>query len=99
MKAYFTDGIDLTKIENLVSIATNVGLDAAETERFLNSSEGLVDVTTEEMMHTQRGISGVPFYIINNKYGLSGAQPSEVFAEALLEISAEKVSEGEVTNH
>ncbi len=95
MKAYFTDGIDLTKTENLVTVAAHVGLDAAETETFLNSSEGVVDVTTEEMQNAQRGISGVPFYIINNQYGLSGAQPSEVFAEALLEISAEKASAGD----
>jgi predicted DsbA family dithiol-disulfide isomerase len=95
MKAYFTDGIDLTKTENLVAIATHVGLDAAETETFLNSDEGLVEVTTEEIQNVQRGISGVPFYIINNKYGLSGAQPSEVFAEALLEISTEKAAAGE----
>jgi predicted DsbA family dithiol-disulfide isomerase len=89
MKAYFEQGIDLTKMENLISIATQVGLDPEKTKSFLDSTEGLVEVTTSEMQNAQRGISGVPFYIINNQYGVSGAQPSEVFAKALLEISIE----------
>jgi predicted DsbA family dithiol-disulfide isomerase len=55
----------------------------------------MAEVTTSEMQNAQRGISGVPFYIINNQYGVSGAQPSEVFTKALLEISTENVSEGE----
>ena len=95
MKAYFEQGIDLTNSENLISIATQVGLDTQETKSFLNSTEGMAEVTTSEMQNAQRGISGVPFYIINNQYGVSGAQPSEVFAKALLEISSENVSEGE----
>jgi predicted DsbA family dithiol-disulfide isomerase len=96
MKAYFEEGVDLTKTESLLSISTKVGLAVEETKVFLNSTEGLVEVTTAEMQNAQRGISGVPFYIINNQYGVSGAQPSEIFAKAFLEISAENVAEGEV---
>jgi predicted DsbA family dithiol-disulfide isomerase len=92
MKAYFEQGIDLTKTENLISIAKQVGLDPEKTKSFLNSTEGMVEVTTSEMQNAQRGISGVPFYIINNQYGVSGAQPSEVFAKALLEIRTENSS-------
>jgi predicted DsbA family dithiol-disulfide isomerase len=95
MKAYFEQGIDLTKMENLISIATQVGLDPEKTKSFLSSTEGMTEVTTSEMQNAQRGISGVPFYIINNQYGVSGAQPSEVFAKALLEISAENMSDGQ----
>jgi predicted DsbA family dithiol-disulfide isomerase len=95
MKAYFEDGIDLTKTESLISIATHVGLDAEKTKMFLSSAEGIAEVTTEEMLNAQRGITGVPFYIINNQYGVSGAQPSEVFIKALLEISSEDIVEGE----
>lgn len=95
MKAYFEQGIDLTKMENLISIAKQVGLDPEKTKSFLNSTEGMVEVTTSEMQNAQRGISGVPFYIINNQYGVSGAQPSEVFANALLEISAENTTASE----
>jgi predicted DsbA family dithiol-disulfide isomerase len=95
MKAYFIDGIDLTKSKNLIAIASNTGLNGEETKNFLNSSDGLLEVTNEEMQNTQRGIRGVPFYIINNQYGISGAQPSEVFAKAFLEISSESLTEGE----
>jgi predicted DsbA family dithiol-disulfide isomerase len=92
MKAYFVDGIDLTKLENLLTIATTVGIEEGETKKFLHSTEGLLEVTTEEMQNTKRGISGVPYYIINKKYGVSGAQSSEVFAKALLEISSENIT-------
>jgi predicted DsbA family dithiol-disulfide isomerase len=95
MKAYFEEGVGLTKSENLISISANLRLDMEETKNFLNSTEGLVEVTTEEMQNAQRGISSVPFYIINNQYGVSGAQPSEVFAKAFLEISAQSITEGE----
>jgi predicted DsbA family dithiol-disulfide isomerase len=95
MKAYFIEGIDLTKTENLIAIANKVGLNVEEVKKFIDSSEGLVEVTTEEMQNAQRGISGVPFYIINNQYGVSGAQPSEVFAKAFLEISNQSITAGE----
>ncbi len=92
MKAYFEQGLDLTISENLISIATELGLDNEATRNFINSTEGLIEVTTSEMQNAQRGISGVPFYIINNQYGVSGAQPSEIFVKALLEISEENIS-------
>lgn len=93
MKAYFTDGVDLTKTENLVHVATSVGLDATAVKTFLNSDDGLKEVVAEEKLNVQRGISGVPFFIINNQYGVSGAQPSDVFANAFLEISGVSVKQ------
>lgn len=93
MKAYFTDGVDLTKTENLVHVATSVGLDATVVNTFLNSDDGLKEVVAEEKLNVQRGISGVPFFIINNQYGVSGAQPSDVFANAFLEISGVSVKQ------
>jgi predicted DsbA family dithiol-disulfide isomerase len=95
MSAYFEKGIDLTKKENLLAIAVEVGLDKNKTEAFLNSDELLAEVKVEEQMNYQRGISGVPFYIINNKYGVSGAQPTEVFMNAFREISQEVTANGE----
>lgn len=89
MSAYFEKGIDLSKSENLVAIAAEHGLDAKDTGRFLRSDELAADVKLEEQLNYKRGISGVPFYIINNKYGVSGAQPTEVFVNALREIGSE----------
>ncbi|MBI1769244.1 MAG: DsbA family oxidoreductase [Bacteroidetes bacterium] len=91
MSAYFEKGTDLSKVENLVSIAAEHGLDARETELFLNSDELIAEVKLEEQLNYQRGISGVPFYIINNKYGVSGAQPTEVFVNTFKEIAESKL--------
>ncbi len=91
LKGYFEEGIDLSKKENLLSIATKAGLDTIKVSSLLNSDEGLVEVELEERMNAQRGISGVPYFIINNKYGVSGAQPAEVFQKAFLDIARESV--------
>jgi predicted DsbA family dithiol-disulfide isomerase len=96
MSAYFEKGIDLTKTQNLVEIADKLGLNKDEVESFLKSDELKVEVKMEEQLNHQRGISGVPFYIINNKYGISGAQPTEVLANALTEIGSEIAVSAEV---
>ena len=93
MKAYFEEGIDLSKRENLIDVAAKAGLNAARVSSLLNSDEGLAEVELEEKINYQRGISGVPYYIINNKYGVSGAQPTEVFVQALREIAKEPVQQ------
>lgn len=84
-KAHFTDGIDLSKQENLIAIASDAGVDPQQVENLLNSDEGAAEVEGMERQLQQLGITGVPFYIIDNKYGLSGAQPSEVFVKAFEE--------------
>ena len=84
-KAHFIDGADLSKNENLVQLATQVGMDPARVEGLLQGNEGSAEVETAERELQQLGITGVPFYIIDNKYGLSGAQPSEVFIKAFNE--------------
>ena len=90
MKAYFEDGVDLSKLENLVDIATQNGLDKNEVQSFLASGAGADEIKQMELLSQQRGVSGVPFYIINGKYGVSGAQPSDAFVEILTEVAAEK---------
>ncbi|MGE0587468.1 MAG: DsbA family oxidoreductase [Cyclobacteriaceae bacterium] len=87
MKAYFEEGKDLTQKSTLVEIAAGAGLDSERINTLLSSDEGLVEVQYLEQMNYQRGISGVPFYIVNGKYGISGAQPSETFVSAFKEIS------------
>ena len=87
LKAYFEDGIDLSKMENLLKIAGNAGLSIEKVKLFLESGEGLKEVELSEQRSHQRGISGVPFYIINSKYGVSGAQAPEFFARTFQEIA------------
>ncbi|MBS1508735.1 MAG: DsbA family oxidoreductase [Bacteroidetes bacterium] len=88
MSAYFEQGVDLSKNKNLVAIAVKQGLDETRVTDFLNSDELTDEVKMEEHINVQRGISGVPFYIIDNKYGVSGAQASETFVKALTEIGS-----------
>jgi predicted DsbA family dithiol-disulfide isomerase len=93
-KAYFTDGIDLSKNENLVEIATSLGMNEVDTTLFLSGSAGTEQVVMAETELQRMGITGVPFYIINDKYGVSGAQPSSSFIQAFRNIAQE--NEGEV---
>ncbi len=96
MKAYFEDGVDLTKRENLLAISKSVGLNSDTISSLLDSEEGLAEVILEEQNNIQRGINGVPYYIINNQYGISGAQPKDTFIKALTQIGNESVTaEGE----
>jgi predicted DsbA family dithiol-disulfide isomerase len=89
MKAYFEDGTDLSKKENLISLALSCGLESRRTTAFLNSNEGMKEVIELGNQNYARGISGVPYYIINDRYGISGAQASQTFANALCQISQE----------
>jgi predicted DsbA family dithiol-disulfide isomerase len=94
-KAYFTDGVDLTKNENLVQVATQAGMDEENTEQFLASQEGTLEVAAAEKEMQKLGITGVPFYIINQTYGVSGAHPSDTFVQIIEKIQEPVVSEGD----
>lgn len=89
MKAYFEQGVDLSKPENLVRIGVECGLNEDETAKYLASSQGIEETKAMEQLNYRRGISGVPFYIINQKYGVSGAQPSEAFVQILTGVAKE----------
>lgn len=95
MKAYFEDGIDLTKKENLVAVAAGAGLSAQNVEKLLSTHDGLAEVEFAEQELQKLGISGVPFYIINNKYGVSGAQASETFIDVFENMNKETAPSGE----
>ncbi len=94
MNAYFEKGVDLTKRENLIEISEKAGLNPEKVSTLLNSEAGLVEVIQSEELNHQRGISGVPYYIINNQYGISGAQTADVFVRAFSEIGQLTPTEG-----
>jgi predicted DsbA family dithiol-disulfide isomerase len=89
MKAYFEDGVDLSKKENLITVASNAGLSEEKVKKLLSSDEGIAEVAHTEREMQKLGITGVPFYIINNKYGVSGAQASKTFADAFSQVAFE----------
>jgi len=88
-KAYFTEGVDLSKKENLIDVAVGAGLQKEKAEAALADETALAQVAFTEKEMSKLGISGVPFYIINNKYGVSGAQASDAFVKAFKEIGVE----------
>lgn len=95
MKAYFEQGVDLSKRDNLADVAASAGLDRGEVMDLLRSDEYIREVVTSQQISHQRGVTGVPFYIINDKYGVSGAQPSSAFAEIFQSVGSEILVQGE----
>ena len=98
MSAYFEKGIDLSKDKNLIAVAVGLGMDEKSVTNFLMGEEFSAEIKMEEHVNRQRGISGVPFYIIDNKYGVSGAQSSETFVKALTEIGSKISSTADACN-
>jgi predicted DsbA family dithiol-disulfide isomerase len=88
-KAYFTDGKDISNFDTLAQLGTGIGLDAAEVRATLNS-DAFANAVDEDIYHaSQIGVRGVPFFVLNDKYAVSGAQPAETFAGALNQAWAE----------
>lgn len=81
--AYFSQGVDLGEDEALVRLAVDAGLDADEVRSLLAGDAYLDAVQADLAQARAYGISGVPFVVIDGRLGVSGAQPVEVFAEAL----------------
>ncbi len=81
--AYFTQGRDLGDHEQLAEVAASVGLSRAEALAYLASDEGGAEVDASQQEAYQTGVTGVPFYVLDGRYALSGAQPVEVFLQAL----------------
>lgn len=92
-KVYFVDGKSIADHEVLLNALTELGLKRDELQRVLDSDEYRNDVIHDEQEAAQLGIRGVPFFVINHKYAISGAQPYEVVKQALQKISSEEVAE------
>ncbi|WP_158990173.1 DsbA family protein [Mucilaginibacter sp. L196] len=82
-KAYFTDGKNTDDINTLIELGTAIGLDAAEVKQTLESDAYAGEVK-EDIIEAQRlGVRGVPFFVLDRKYGISGAQAVPVFEETI----------------
>jgi predicted DsbA family dithiol-disulfide isomerase len=91
MAAYFTEGRHLGEDEELVALAAEVGLDAEAARAALADHTYLDAVRADEEQARAYGINGVPFFVIDGKYGVSGAQPAEAFAQIVRQVWAEHV--------
>ena len=99
MKAYFVDKQDLTQENVLVELLGKYGWSAEKTISIINSDVAMDKVKEEINYYRQLGVTGVPYFIFNQKYAISGAQPAEVFMEILEKVSKEmeiEMVEGEV---
>lgn len=82
-QAYLTEGERIGDPETLVRLGAQAGLDEAEARAVLASDRFTDDVRADERQAQAFGISGVPFFVIDRKYGVSGAQPAEALLQAL----------------
>ncbi|UKJ07888.1 DsbA family oxidoreductase [Solitalea lacus] len=89
LKAHFSEGKDIAHHPTLVELGAEIGLKEDEVKRMLESDEFGYDVRVNEQEAQQIGVKGVPFFVFNRKYGVSGAQPLEVFTETLNKAWAE----------
>ncbi|MFK7785570.1 MAG: DsbA family protein, partial [Crocinitomicaceae bacterium] len=96
LKAYFVDLSPLNDSTVLHTILADFGWDSTKVDAIIND-QSIAQQVQAEIAHFQKmGVSGVPFFILNGKYGISGAQESKTFLEALNQIDAmPAVSEGE----
>lgn len=91
LQAYFTESKNLSDLETLADIAVASGLDRQEILAVLNDKTTYAnDVRIDEGLAQQYRITGVPYFIINQKYAISGAQPLETFVGALQKVWEEE---------
>ena len=90
LSAYFVEGRHVGRDEDLADLAAEIGLDRSDVLRSLREEEFLADVRADQRQAMAYGIRGVPFFVLDGKYGLSGAQPPETFAEALAQVADER---------
>ena len=85
-RAYFTEGRDLSNRQTLIDVVAEAGLDRSRADALLNSNDGLEAITEAEGLSRRHRVDGVPFFIINGKITLGGAQPPEAFLEAFKQV-------------
>jgi predicted DsbA family dithiol-disulfide isomerase len=89
--SYFTESKNIGEHDTLADIAASVGLNREEVFTVLQDSSAYKnDVRMDEALAQQYGVRGVPFFVINQKYAISGAQPTETFINALQKVWQEE---------
>ncbi|MFC5623529.1 DsbA family oxidoreductase [Algoriphagus winogradskyi] len=83
LKAYFTDSVNIDDNVALLSLAKEIGLEDNAVTEVLNSDKFENEVDQDIYESRQLGVRGVPFFVLDRKFGISGAQPDEVFDQTL----------------
>lgn len=92
LRAYFTEGAPIGEPESLYRLAVDAGLPAHEVADVLATDRFAPDVRADESRARLLGITGVPFFAIDNRYGVSGAQSADVLQQTVTAAWAEQAS-------
>jgi predicted DsbA family dithiol-disulfide isomerase len=94
-EAYFSQGRNVDDVDVLVELGEKVGLESSDVKKMLGSDRFKDKVKQEYFEGQQLGVKGVPFFVLDRKFGVSGAQPTEVFVQALQKaLEPEQVQPG-----
>jgi predicted DsbA family dithiol-disulfide isomerase len=92
-QAYFIEGGHVGRTESLADLAASVGLDRDAALAAMESGEYVEAVREDQRTAAEYGINGVPFFVIEGKYGVSGAQDAATFAQVLEQVWSERAAE------
>ena len=90
LRATFTEGEPIGDPETLVRLVAEAGLDADEARAVLASDRYAAEVRGDQQQARAYGITGVPFFVVDGRYGVSGAQPAEALGQVLAQAWAER---------
>jgi len=89
LAAYFVEGRHVGRVDDLADLAAEVGLDRDEAVAALTDHRYLADVKADVAQAAAYGINGVPFFVFDQKYGVSGAQETATFRQVLQQVRTE----------
>ncbi len=90
LRATFTEGEPIGDFDTLVRLVAEAGLDADEAREVLASDRYAAEVRGDEQQARAYGITGVPFFVVDGRYGVSGAQPAQALGQVLAQAWAER---------
>ncbi|WP_260625715.1 DsbA family oxidoreductase [Hymenobacter sediminicola] len=85
-KAYLEEGQDINEVATLIRLAQELGIPNDQAEKVLAADAFAQEVRHDEYQARQIGVRGVPYFVFDDKYAVSGAQPAEMFAEVLARV-------------
>lgn len=94
-RANFVEGQDIGEEEVLVGIAEKIEMDPDMVRRLLNTDADIEDIRARDTNAREKGISGVPAFIVDNHYVVSGAQPPELWNDVIKEIATQQSTEAD----
>lgn len=89
LKAYFLEGQAIGQTDVLLALVKEVGLSVEQAQQVIDTDDFVVEVQQDITAAQNLGVRGVPFFVIDNKYGISGAQPQEVFEQTIEKAAQE----------